>query len=1333
MSNQEVADSNSRKDSHLPEFISTPTPVINTEEDNKHKWLANNMQRLMIWVSIIWFGIVLIYITQFFGWSNLFLMMPDEFGGFLAGVTLPLAIIWVVMAYIDRGASFKQEAKLLHAYMNQLVYPEEGGAQTAKAMADAIRAQVIELQEVTKQATEQTDKIQAELSNRVEDFAKLVGILDNYSSKTITELTDGIKTLINSFDYVAERAAVSTENLQSKVSDFSAAGEQIRTGIESIFESLQPRIQELQSSSAQIKNVNDENNSKMLRANELLVEFHDRVSKNIEYITSMVGEQTKHLENVAEQSIKSAQDLQSTVQTNIQDIENTLKNHQEFSLNYVETLDNNISGLSRKFSEQNEALGVEVEKILARASNVSESISNQVDNIRNVSDEVIENLNNVDGRIGSEVKSLQQHAEETGAAISGAVTVLEQQSNKLSLMSANAVKNIGDMADNMNSQSEKMGTTADNMVEKMAKVAADVEQRNRDLRVVSESAVDKLNEVIEVMNKHTDSLKETTSIVQTQSQISETSLVQQQRHITATAAKIEDIKAELKRQIEDLVKASDSIESNAGEMVNNLQKQLEKALQSCNSVVESTRHLGENLEVQTAAFDAETAKSIEKASEFENIVRTQVSSLNQSGAQIENIAKSISEILSRQISSLSDTAEHTAKSMDLAVNAFEKQNTSIQAVTDNTIRHVADMVQVMDEKAEAINQLFNHQENEFFEICDKITENTNNIGSSLKKQVSVIEQNSDRVFGRMAMLEENFNKHADEVVKISGKSIDKLSEVYNVISEQQNAAGQHMEDIADKLGNLYKGFQSGLDTLGSEVGKIEQEAMNSTEKLLSSADKVQNLHQQLGDGAKNISGLMENHAKNLEGSLNKVRSQTDMINDTLNHQKDSLSDIVNVVSTQARLGEASMAQQYKMLSDVSSEVAQKIGEINGKFKDSTDNIFEITSKLSYEFDVLGDKLLSVSQDVSKAAKSSIKNIEQVNLSLNQSSDELNGCVNKTVTKIGDVGKEYEKYIANFNTVTAEASTGVVEINKMISEQGDKMTTITQDTKQLVEFFNKVLNDTSMEFSKRAQQAYDKVKGFGESLKSLSLQIGETAKMSSIHMENSSDKIRSSISEISSNAERISNEIRSSGEVFLQQSNVLVAATDETIKKVNAAMQSIQSATTDFDTKGADIVNKSNELNTLFSQQMTELHNTSQKADNKITELEKRYKHLKVENFLKDAGYVVEKLETMAVDINRIFTPDAEEELWKKYYAGDTAAFVRYLSRSMNKQQILQIRSEFEKNLEFRDLVTRYMSDFEALIAEAKKNERSNVLMAVISGSDVGKLYYILARSLDKLN
>ena len=144
----------------LPQFMKEINHSSNNVEiEENQSWLNNNLHKLMIGVSVVWFAIVLIYITQFFGWSNLFLMMPDEFGGFLAGVTLPLAIIWVVMAYIDRGSSFKQEAKFLRAYMNQLVYPEDGAPQTAKAMADAIRSQVVELQQVSKLAHEQTSQI----------------------------------------------------------------------------------------------------------------------------------------------------------------------------------------------------------------------------------------------------------------------------------------------------------------------------------------------------------------------------------------------------------------------------------------------------------------------------------------------------------------------------------------------------------------------------------------------------------------------------------------------------------------------------------------------------------------------------------------------------------------------------------------------------------------------------------------------------------------------------------------------------------------------------------------------------------------------------------------------------------------------------------------------------------------------------------------------------------------------------------------------------------------------------------------------------------------------
>ena len=116
-----MEENKTEEDTILPSFMSENTEE--NEQTQSESFIGNNLHTLMIGISVLWFLIVGIYITKFFGWDNLFLLMPSEFGGFLAGITLPLAVIWVVIAYIDRGSSFKNEAKLLRAYMNQLVYP----------------------------------------------------------------------------------------------------------------------------------------------------------------------------------------------------------------------------------------------------------------------------------------------------------------------------------------------------------------------------------------------------------------------------------------------------------------------------------------------------------------------------------------------------------------------------------------------------------------------------------------------------------------------------------------------------------------------------------------------------------------------------------------------------------------------------------------------------------------------------------------------------------------------------------------------------------------------------------------------------------------------------------------------------------------------------------------------------------------------------------------------------------------------------------------------------------------------------------------------------------
>ena len=204
-------------------------------ETAQESWFTNGLHRFIIVLSVIWFGIVAVYITKFFGWDNLFSMMPNEFSGFMAGIILPIAIVWVVMAYIDRGSSFKQETQMLRDSLNQVIFPDSNGDAASKMIAEAIKSQVIELKDVTRDACAQADVIKRDLTERVADLKQLVGALDSYSSQAMHDLNDEVKKLIDSFSFVAEKAATVS-------SDFRVNSMQMKDDSEKLVNIIKPMV-----------------------------------------------------------------------------------------------------------------------------------------------------------------------------------------------------------------------------------------------------------------------------------------------------------------------------------------------------------------------------------------------------------------------------------------------------------------------------------------------------------------------------------------------------------------------------------------------------------------------------------------------------------------------------------------------------------------------------------------------------------------------------------------------------------------------------------------------------------------------------------------------------------------------------------------------------------------------------------------------------------------------------------------------------------------------------------------------------------------------------------
>ena len=104
---------------------------------------------------------------------------------------------------------------------------------------------------------------------------------------------------------------------------------------------------------------------------------------------------------------------------------------------------------------------------------------------------------------------------------------------------------------------------SDNLQNSLRALGAEIAEQSDNVRNQTDLAINQFGEIGNMMKKQSDNLAEASSIVVTQSKISETALAQQQRHISGSVTKIEDIKGELKRQIDELIKASNIIDSEA--------------------------------------------------------------------------------------------------------------------------------------------------------------------------------------------------------------------------------------------------------------------------------------------------------------------------------------------------------------------------------------------------------------------------------------------------------------------------------------------------------------------------------------------------------------------------------------------------------------------------------------------------------------------------------------------------------------------------------------------------------------------------------------------------
>lgn len=119
------------------------------------------------------------------------------------------------------------------------------------------------------------------------------------------------------------------------------------------------------------------------------------------------------------------------------------------------------------------------------------------------------------------------------------------------------------------------------------------------------------------------------------------------------------------------------------------------------------------------------------------------------------------------------------------------------------------------------------------------------------------------------------------------------------------------------------------------------------------------------------------------------------------------------------------------------------------------------------------------------------------------------------------------------------------------------------------------------------------------------------------------------------------------------------------------------------------------------------------------------------DFARRVALITEALNSNAIDIAKAMATDIADTAWSAYLRGDRGVFTRRAVRLLDSAEAKSVAQVYEEDRDFREHVSRYIHDFEAMLRQLLSTRDGHALGVTILSSDMGKLYVALAQSIER--
>jgi chromosome segregation ATPase len=834
-------------------------------------------------VSAMWLIGAGIYVQRMVGWNNVSNLMPHEMGGFLAGILTPIALFWMIAAFILRSNDVKMYAEALREEIQTMIFPSDEAnrrvnndierlmKQTAEmsratnivlnaieSAREGLRGQIQQMNGSGEQTVDRLNNLGQILNARMQDALKMGSQLEETITSIEERATNAEQRLTTSRNHLDEsvlkidQSTVSTEEAVMRLSQL------LRERLEALGNLHQETEEALQSAASELSSQRDgiRIDAQAIEAKvhtiadvlqsgtDKLYEMTDDALDKARLIETKLQGQTVSLQSVLNQSNDNAAKIEQATAQAVGSLENAANNAASQTEKVESVLQQAIGRLENRTGDAAVTFTTITNQI-QQLSDLFDTKKLQLDetgqSARQTAETIQSTLQNALDKIQKTTEALQSGVGTINASIQEPITLLEN-------VATMAHQRAGDISQLLEARTAEMNESATQMTDEVAAAQQQLHLKGQDIALLAGKIAGHLKTVsIELDHQNTTLDNRLTHSLKTLDNLNTS-----QKNVAANLEKLQEQTAQvteqtelsadtIKQRIDLLQQLHKSLATDAATSKGELDRVSDRLITISSSTVDKVRGAIETMTLLEADYHRLSDAGIDSIERLEKGYRSTLDTIQTETAMT---AEKIAELQNGIVEKTEQASKELDSQLSILQDTAANVEQSIHKVNDfgNTIDlHLEKIGQFSDDIVKG-NQQISINANSLHDILGQIKEQTIQTVDTFVQQGNDLEQNIQTQAARLTNIGQTFAFNTNQLK-------DDLAATAQEADKMTNKVQGYLGDLRDEA----NATETTLDSLAQLISNTAQTMSSQNSELQNSGDdimaRLQQATQQMGDKA----------------------------------------------------------------------------------------------------------------------------------------------------------------------------------------------------------------------------------------------------------------------------------------------------------------------------------------------------------------------------------------------------------------------------------------------------------------------------------------------------